>query len=426
LKSTQGDVPNWLTPAITGIIAVAFGIFTYRRGRMESPDTAVYSAWADILISSNFSYSQAVRSVSFVVPPILYLGWITVVALFKLALGPAWAKGIVAFNYCLTVLAIGGTLDLIKRITGRSSCVVAAGLLVVIAYDLLNWVGFVLSDASFTALSFAVYYLLCVPSTSTGKTSFLTLKPIVCIALVILALFYRPTGAPVVLIGGLAYLTKGLIKGKGQVERAPLALRIALGLFLLGIATVVVHAYFMKNPSSWPVSFASSWIQRLSDEYHQGYVVFQRPETYVPNPGSLLDYVFITLRKLAYFFSYAADSFSFTHELANLVFFVPAYALSLLAAINLFRKNSHLSMREWWAAWIAVLWICSFALFHGMQQIDFDWRYRLPCTLQLVVLSAIGFKILTFDINARRSKLLKMPHVRVTLSDLSGTRRDIP
>lgn len=405
MKSSPGDVPNWLTPAIAGIIAVAFGIFTYRRGRIESPDTATYSAWADLLISYNFNYIQTVGSVNFVVPLILYLGWITVVALFKLILGPSWPKGIVIFNYFLMVLAIGGTLDLIKRITLRSSCVVAAGLLLLIAFDLLNWIGFVLSDASFTALSFAVFYLFCVTSASTGKTSFPALKPIVCIALVILVLLYRPTGAPVLLVGGLTYLTKGLIKSNYQFDRASIALRVALGLCVFGIATVVVHAYFMKNPSSWPVSFASAWIERLSEEYHQGYVVFHRPETYVPNPASLLAYVLITLRKLAYFFSYAADSFSFAHKLAKLVFFMPVYALSLLAAINLFRKNSPLSVREWWTAWVAVIWICSFALFHAMQQIDFDWRYRLPCTLQLIVLAAIGFKILI----ANKRALLKTP-----------------
>jgi len=394
LKSPQDDVPTWLTLAVTLIIAVAFGIFTYRRGRIESPDTATYSAWADVLISSDFSYLKTVRSLSFVVPTYLYLGWITVVALFKITLGPAWPKGIVTLNYCLTVLAIWGALDLVKRTTVRSSCVVVAGLLLLIAYDLLHWVGFVLSDVSFTALSFGVFYLLCVTSTATERTSFLTVKHVVCVALVILALFYRPTGAPLVLVGGITYLTSRLIKSKCDVKRASMALRIALGLFLIGIGTVVVHAYLMKNPSSWPVSFSSAWIGRLSEEYHQGYVVFQRPETYVPNPTSLLDYIFITLKKLAYFFSYAAHSFSFTHKLANLVFFLPAYALSLLAAINLFRKNSLLSLKEWWVAWLAVLWICSFALFHSMQQIDFDWRYRLPCTLQLVVLSAIGFKIL--------------------------------
>jgi hypothetical protein len=394
LKSPQDDVPTWLTVAITLIIAVAFGLFTYRRGRIESPDTATYSAWADILISSGFSYIKTVRNLSFVVPTYLYLGWITVVALFKITLGPAWPKGIVTFNYCLTVLAIWGTLDLVKRTTVRSSCVVAAGLLLLIAYDLFQWIGFVLSDASFMALSFAVFHLLCVTSASPERTSFLTVKHVACIALVILAFFYRPTGAPLVLMGGITYLTNRLIKSKCEIERASFALRIALGLCLIAIGTVVVHAYFMKNPSSWPVSFSSAWIGRLSEEYHQGYVVFHRPETYVPNPTSLLDYIFITLKKLAYFFSYAANSFSFSHKLANLVFFLPAYALSLLAAINLFRKNSLLSLKEWWAAWIAVLWICSFALFHSMQQIDFDWRYRLPCMLQLVVLSAIGFKIL--------------------------------
>jgi hypothetical protein len=392
MKTTEGNVSKWLIPAITGIIAIAFGVVTYHRGRFESPDTNIYATWADILISSNFNYLQMARSISFVAPSVLYSGWITVVALFKVALGPAWPTGIIVLNYCLTLPAIWGTLDLVKRTTQSALCILVAGALLLIVYDLFNWIRYVLSDISFMAIALATYYLLCLLMTSTEKRSSLLLK--LYLTLIIVALLYRPTGVLLVLVGGLTYLTQRVIKNKSSVERARLALRIAGGLSLLVLAAVVAHAYFMKEPSSWPLSFASQWIQRLSGEYKQGYVVFQRPETYVLNPDSLLDYIFITLKKLVYFFSFFADSFSPLHKAANLAFFVPVYILALAAVINLFRGNSRMTVTEWWAGWIALVLIAAFALFHAVQQVDYDWRYRLPCILPLIVLSGIGLRSL--------------------------------
>ena len=394
MKTPQGDISKWLIPAITATLAAAFGIFTYSQGITESPDTSTYSRWADVLISSNFNHLQMSRDISFVISPILYSGWLTVVAVFKTALGPRWPVGIVIFNYCLTLLAVWGTLNLIKRITQDALSVLVGGALLLVAYDLFNWIRFVLSDASFMAITFAVYYLFCLLSISTEERSTLVRRRSLCIALLLLALFYRPTGLPLIIVGGLFYLSKRMLKNGGAVERARLARRGAAAFCLIGIAAIVLHAYFMKEPSRWPLSFASNWIQRLSEEYHQGYVVFDRPETYILNPGSLLDYIFITLKKLAYFFSPFTGSFSFVHKVANLAFFVPAYLLALLGTLKLFRSSAHLTVTQWWASWIALLWIASFALFHAVQQIDYDWRYRLPCILPLIVFSVSGFRSL--------------------------------
>jgi hypothetical protein len=397
MKTSRGEISKWLVPAITVTLAAAYGIFSYSQGVTKASDTITYSHWADTLISSNFNYLQMSREISFVVSPLLYSGWVTVVALFKSTLGPRWPVGIVLLNYCLTLLAVWGTLNLIKRMTQDALSILLAGALLLIAFDLFSWIHFVLSDSSFMAITFAVYYLFYHLSISMEKRSTLVWRLSLCIALVLLAICYRPTGLPLIIIGGLVYLSKVMLKNGGAIERARLARRGGAALCLFGIAAIVLHAYFMKEPSSWPLSFASSWIQRLSEEYHQGYVVPQRPETYVLNPASMLDYVFITLKKLVYFFSPLANSFSFAHKVANLAFFVPVYLLALSGALKLFRSSALLAVTQWWAGWIALLWTASFALFHAVQQIDYDWRYRLPCLLPLIVLSVSGFRSLTLD-----------------------------
>ncbi len=397
MKTSSGDISKWLIPAIIATLAAAYGIFTFRIGVIEASDTVTYSQWADLLISSKFNYLRMSRDISFVVAPILYSGWVTVVALFKITLGPRWLMGIVVLNYVVTLSAIWGTLNLIKRMTQDALSVLVAGALLLIAYDLFSWIPFVLSDASFMAITFAVYYLFCALSISTEKASAVVWRLSLCIVLVFLALFYRPTGFPLIIVGGLAYLSKRVLKNGGAIERARLARRGAAALCLIGIAAMFLHAYVMKEPSRWPLSFASSWIQRLSEEYHQGCVVLQRPETYYLNPTSMLDYVFITLTKLVYFFSPFVGRYSFAHKVANLVFFVPVYLLALSGTLKLFRSSAQTTVTQWWAGWIALLWVASFALFHAVQQIDYDWRYRLPCLLPLIVLAVSGFRSLMLD-----------------------------
>jgi hypothetical protein len=392
MKTKGRRLPKWLVPAALGIIALSYGIITYRQGRIESTDTGTYSDWADILISSDFNYLRMARSINFVVPSYLYLGWLTVVALFKITLGAAWPAGIVIFNYCLALAAIWATLDLIKRTTRSALSILVAGVLLLIAYELFNWIRFVLSDISFMAITFALYYLFCLPRAPTEKGPLNVRRYAACIALIIAALFYRPTGVPLVMVAGLAYLTRRMARNRSDAERAGIAMRIAGAFCLLAIAGIVMHSYFMKEPASWPLSFASKWIAFLSNEYRQGYIVMHRPATYVSVPISLPDYIFITLKKLVYFFAIYSDSFGLAHKAANLMFFIPAYFLAILAILNLFRGRCRLTAPEWWTTWIGFLWIFSFALYHSVQQIDYDWRYRLPCLLPLVVLSGIGLR----------------------------------
>jgi hypothetical protein len=388
------NFPRWLIPTAIGVIAIAFAAFTYRQGVSTSPDTTTYSKWADLLISRRFNYLEFASDTTFVVPLILYLGWINVVALFKLLLGAHWMSGIVVFNYGLTLLAVTLLLNLIKRITRSALCVVAAGALTLIAYELFQWIHYALSDTSFVVLTFTVFYLLCEhEEMGLSKTGHILSKRKFLLALlVILTLLYRPTGLPVLLLTLLAYLTRRVIQGKSRIERTSMARRVGAGLCLLIISGIVLHAYFMMNPLAWPFNFASSWIQRLSGEYYQGYVVFQRVETYYLNPVSLIDFITITLMKLAFFFSFYSSSFSLAHNLINLAFFLPAYALALFAIYRIFQTDCKLTAGVWWSGWIALWWIIFFALYHASQQIDYDWRYRLPCMLPLILLASAGLK----------------------------------
>ena len=162
----------------------------------------------------------------------------------------------------------------------------------------------------------------------------------------------------------------------------------------------------MSDPSRWPFPFLSAWIRELSHEFQGGYVIYGRPETYHPAPGGVLDYVWLEVDRLRSFFVFTAEGFSREHVLVNVAFFVPAYAGWAVAAASLLRGKSGSTWPEWWATVLGTLFVLSFCLFHSLQQIDFDWRYRLPCLPVLAVLAAIGWHrlIRRFGILRERSR----------------------
>ena len=60
-----------------------FGFYVFLRDPVLSKDSYTYSRWADILIKHGFNYKEYFNEVNFAVPPHLYSGFVTVVALTK-------------------------------------------------------------------------------------------------------------------------------------------------------------------------------------------------------------------------------------------------------------------------------------------------------------------------------------------------------
>lgn len=153
----------------------------------------------------------------------------------------------------------------------------------------------------------------------------------------------------------------------------------------LALAGILAHAGVMQDPSRVSAAAHSGWIQQLSVDSHKGIVVYGRPDTYVPPPQSYMDFTQLTLTKWAYYFAPWMSGYSRFHKLVGGAFFVVVYALSLLA---LFRSS------RWKVALLLALFIASFSLFHAVQQIDYDHRYRLPILPALCIFAVLGIETL--------------------------------
>jgi hypothetical protein len=372
------------------LVALEYATITLRRGPVVSTvDTATYSRWADLLVAAHFDYFTWSRSIDFVVPPLAYSGWVTVVALNKLAFGAAWADGILALNLAAAIVSVGIVLRLVAGVTASRLAVGAAAASFFVAFELFLWIPYALADVTFMFLTVAVFSLLVSNALSGGHHGLA--RRALPFALGLLALAYRPAALPLVVVMIVAGVAGGRLRAADAAARVTAARRIGVGIGFVIAAAILVDALLMSDPSRWPFPFLSSWIRELGQEFQAGYVIYGRPETYHPAPGGFLDYVWLDVDRLRSFFVFTAAGFSREHVLVNVAFFVPAYVGWAIAAVSLLRGKSGSTWPEWWATVLGTLFVLSFCLFHSLQQIDFDWRYRLPCLPVLAMLAAIGW-----------------------------------
>lgn len=367
------------------MIALIYATWTLRSGVRLAVDTPTYSRWADALIALGFNPAAYLRAQSFVAPPILYLLWITVVAVMKAMLGGSWMNGIVSLNVIAVSAGAAATIASIRRVTTSGASMMLATGLFMVSADLLIFVPYVLSDVIFWGLSTAV--LVCgVALASAGPDDRRPVARTLAIGSVLLAIaiVFRPVSLPLAAFWCVAIAARC---GGALIDRfATPLLVVALGLALLAI---LADAYVMANPASWPFGSYPAMLTLVRDEYRIGMFVHQSsPPMLVTPAADFLGFVRITLEKLLFFITPWLPHYSRAHTVANLLFFLPAYGLAVAAISNLRRLTS--SQQR--AVFVLALFVLFVAVFHSMLLIDSDHRYRLPLLPAVIMLAAIGLE----------------------------------
>ncbi|HEY0043838.1 MAG TPA: hypothetical protein VGB62_04730, partial [Allosphingosinicella sp.] len=113
-------------------------------------------------------------------------------------------------------------------------------------------------------------------------------------------------------------------------------------------------------------------------------------ETFHAPPAGYGDFVLLTADRFLHFFAPGAASFSPAHWAQALIFFVPTYALGGWLCIALCRGDTAFGSGERKVFAAAAGAVLAYALFHGLVQVDFDWRYRLPILPHLILLAGGG------------------------------------
>jgi hypothetical protein len=370
---------------LSAAVAVAYALWTVRSGVRLAVDTPTYSRWADLLIAADFNVITYLREQSFVASPVFYLLWIVVLALLKTVLGAWWTTGVVVLNWVALSIGAYMTLDVIRRVTQSGAGMLFAALLFLVAADLLIFVTYVLSDLMFWGLSTAVLTLgVTLATIENGDRSSTARTLAAGSVLVVLALLFRPVALPLVAFWVLAIATR---LARPLMDRfGPALLAAAAGAAFLAI---VAHAYVLMYPSAWPFGSLPDMLTMVAAEYREGMFVHNAsPPMLVAPATDVFGFIRITLQKLLFFITPWLPHYSTAHTLLNLLFFLPAYGLSIAAITNLRR----LAPPQQRAAVVLGLFVLFVSVFHAMLLIDSDHRYRVPVVPALIMLSAIGLE----------------------------------
>jgi multisubunit Na+/H+ antiporter MnhF subunit len=368
--------PPWW--AIVLSIAACHGLFTLVAGVTLAPDSQAYAYWSARLVESGFDYPRLIEEASGGFPAILYALFGTLLAVLRLAFGNEWAGALVALNF-LSHVALGLlVVRLAARLTGGGLAAWGALFLFLICFDLLMWVPFVLSDATFAFLAFLIFSLASARILGSAKGWLAVLAPAAA------GIFYRPTG--MVLIPDLAWAIFLSKTGSRAIRRGPVLAVLAAVI----VVAAVVFAWIVQDPSRWPLDALSAAFRNTAADYALGEVVSARHETYHALPAALTDFLLISADRFAHFFAVGAAAYSRKHWLVELAFFLPCYFLAGWLALALWRGRTSFAAPErkvFLAAFGALL---SYAVFHALVQVDFDWRYRTPILPHLILLAAGG------------------------------------
>jgi hypothetical protein len=360
------------------LIAAGHAGHVLARGATMAPDSRSYAYWSARLIESGFDYPTLLAEANPGFPPILYALFATLLALLRLALGNDWANGLVALNFAAHVALGLLVVRLAERLTGSGVAGWGVLLLFLGCFDLLMWVPLVLSDATFVFLAFLIFTLAARRILDSSRSWLAVLVPAFA------GIFYRPTG--IVLVPDLIWAIYLSRTGTRRIRWGPV-----LGVLAASIAAgTLAFAWFMQDPGRWPLESLSPAFRSIAGGYSLGEVVNARYETYHVPPRALLDYLSISADRFLHFFAIGAATYSLGHWLVELAFFLPCYALAGWLAVALWRGRTGFGAAErkvFLAAFGAIL---SYAVFHALVQVDFDWRYRTPILPHLILLAAAG------------------------------------
>ncbi len=381
------------------LLFVLHGMFILLTGIRIGGDTGKYIEWADRLIALRFDYWSYLNGFSYSVPPVTYVGFVSVVALCKLVAGNAWGAMLVVINL-ISTSAVGAFLVSQVHVRTRSALSAAAALLFYLfAFDIILWACYLVSDAVFLSVSFFVLVLLLPPAKMSGRAA--TRRRFMALMLVVAAVTFRPVG---IVLAGLLPLKMYLDHRRALPNRRR-DLSMLCVVVLLVATAVLVHAWFVSRPETWPFAALKRSVEYDAMIYQRGEIVNARPETNHAPPEVLTDYLAINADRFLHYFAFTAKDFSFRHSAASSLYYVPLYLLVLTTFAFMFsrgRKWMSKDLRD--ALVLHAGMILLFVIFHALVQIDYDWRYRLPVMPSLIFIASTAPALLARGYRGKRAE----------------------
>ena len=365
-------------------ILISFSLIAYYNldfGFLMSSDSDGYAKWADNLIKLDFNlfnyYSQSTSDN----PNYIYTIPVLLISLSKFFFGTEWQYAFMIINLILVFFSLVIFSKSLLILKVRPLIISLAMPLFVLSVDLMVWPKYILTD---TIFSFMVMILIYVIIKGIIKEKFYYLPLFFMIVLMFLT---RPSSLPFIFA-----IIAFIIILKIKINYNPKV--ILLFIFILSILTPFIFAILYQlikvnlNENTQAIF--------LIEMVETGMIIHDRPETWVDAPNTFIDVVYIYFLRFLSFFKPYAESFSTIHIILNslqtVVIFL-SIATWVLLVENL--KSIHKTV------FLILLISFSVAAFHSFTLIDYDWRYRFPIIIPLIMLFPISIEILVRKIDIR-------------------------
>ena len=376
ILSTQWKYGNML---LYIVILVCFSLIAYyhlNSGYSMSSDSKRFSRWADDLIKLNFNFYDFFSIEKSVIRPHLLFVSVPVllIALCKVMFVNEWQFAFLILNLSLVFFSLIIFAKCLLLINVRPILISLTLPLIVASIDILIWPKFILSDMIYAFLVLIATYLI-IKGIAKNKIYYFYL-----FLIMFLLLSTRPSSFPIIFA-----IVLFIIISKYQIVFKP-------KMILLLLATAFISTPFIYSLIYSFIEFnlsGNAKVDFITNMVKDGVIIHDRPDTWVNEPENFIDVVYIYFLRLINFFNPYASTFSIAHIALNAMQIV----LILFSIFILSFFKGHIKIHDKVFLFILLLSF-SVAAFHSFTLIDYDWRYRFPIILPLILLFPISLEII--------------------------------
>ena len=308
------------------------------------------------------------------IAPFFFTIPIFLISLCKIFFGNEWPIGFLFLNLTFLFLSMIFFIKILLLLKVRSFLILLSFPLILGSVDVLTWPRYMLSDMNFAFMvMFSVYYI--VKGIIKNKFDYE-----VIFLILFLMLMTRPSSISIIVaIIFFILLTKFEDLNKSRNIKALLTILFFLTPFLFACLYYLIELNFNQiNHLQWLLSMVK-----------MGMIIHDRPETWVEIPNNFIDIVSLYFLRLINFFNPYAETFSTLHILLN---YIQAFFILFSISIWSFFKINITSLNK---IFLFVIILSFFtAAFHAFTLIDYDWRYRFPIILPLIMLFPISLEVI--------------------------------
>ncbi len=360
-------------------ILISFSLISYyilNTGYSMSSDSERFARWADELIKLNFNIFDFFLIDKFTVRPHLFFFSVPVflIAVCKVIFVNEWQFAFLLLNLILVFFSLVFFVKSLLLIKVRPILIALTLPIIVISVDMLIWPRFILSDMIYAFLVLYVTHFI-IRGIIIDRINYLKL-----FIIIFLLFASRPSSIPVVVAIMLFIVISKFQIFLKQKNILLFLLAIFISIpFVLGLAYLIIEINFSGIAK----------IDFLTDMVKKGMIIHDRPETWISKPDNFIDILFIYFLRLINFFNPYASTFSILHISLNVI----QISIILLSISIWSFFGSHIKIYNKIFLFILLLSF-SVAAFHSFILIDYDWRYRFPIILPMLMLLPISLEII--------------------------------